>query len=96
MNAPEFRLYYDENGNVLFYTCEKPMGNFIIVSSQVYFESRVDLKVIDGKITSIYDKKLIVKLQPSEEGVSCHYNDVSIIYDGIKSRKWSLTYNERS
>ncbi len=53
MNAPEFRLYYDENGNVLFYTCEKPMGNFIIVSSQVYFESRVDLKVIDGKITSI-------------------------------------------
>ena len=28
---PEFRLYYDERGNVLFYTCEKPAGNYVII-----------------------------------------------------------------
>ena len=26
---PEFRLYYDDEGRVLFYTCEKPEGNYL-------------------------------------------------------------------
>jgi hypothetical protein len=27
---PEFRLYYDDKGKVLFYSCEKPEGNYIV------------------------------------------------------------------
>lgn len=45
----EYRLYYDDKGNVLFYTCEKPEGKFIKVDSQTYSEMRYDIRIIDGK-----------------------------------------------
>ena len=96
MNSPEFRLYYDDTGKVLFYTCEKLDGNFIVVNSDVYFQSRFDIKIVDNKIISIYGKKIIAKLQPNTNGTGCYANDISIIYDGPNSKKWSLTLNERS
>lgn len=96
MNLPEFRLYYDDTGKVLFYTCEKLDGNFILIDSDTYFQSRFDIKIIDKKIVSIYDKKMIVKLTPSHTGTSCHVNDISIIHNGPNSTKWSVTLNERS
>lgn len=96
MNSPEFRLYYDDNGKVLFYTCEKPDGNFIVINSDTYFQSRFDIKIFDNKIVTIYDKKIIAKLQPVTNGTSCYTSDISIIYDGPNSKKWSLTLNERT
>lgn len=95
MNLPEFRLYYDENGKVLFYTCDKPEGDYIVIDSDTYFQSRFDIKIVEGKITKIYDKMLIAKLTPSDSGTSCYSSDVSIIHDGINSKKWSLKTNER-
>lgn len=96
MNLPEFRLYYDDFGKVLFYTCDKVEGNFLIIDSDIYFQSRFDIKIVDNKIISIYDKRIISKLQPDEVGTSCYDNDVSIIYDGLNSKKWSVKVNERN
>lgn len=45
----EYRLYYDDTGNVLFYTCEKPEGNFIVIDKQTYSEMRYDIKIVNGK-----------------------------------------------
>jgi hypothetical protein len=95
MNLPEFRLYYDENGKVLFYTCDRPEGNYLVIDADTYFQSRFDIKIIDGKITKLYDKMLIAKLTPSDLGTSCYFDDVSIIYNDEKSKKWSLKTNER-
>lgn len=96
MNLTEFRLYYDEAGKVLFYTCDKPKGNFIIIDADTYFQSRFDIKIINNEIVSMYDKKIISKLCPTNIGTSCHYSDISIIHNGPNSKKWSLTLNERS
>ena len=30
---PEFRLYYDDKGKVLFYSCEKPEGDYIVIDA---------------------------------------------------------------
>lgn len=95
MNLPEFRLYYDDFGKVLFYTCDKVEGNFLIIDSNIYFQSRFDIKIVDNEIVSIYDKKIINKLQPDEFGTSCYKDDVSIIYNGLDSKKWSVKTNER-
>lgn len=95
MNLPEFRLYYSETGSVLFYTCDKPEGNFIVIDSQTYFESRFDIKIVDKKIVPLYDKKLIAKLMPSVTGISCYNSDISIVYDGSNSKKWNLKIYER-
>jgi hypothetical protein len=31
--APEFRLYYDDKGNVICYSCEKLEGNYIVIDA---------------------------------------------------------------
>lgn len=95
MNLPEFRLYYNDTGQVLFYTCDKLDGNYIVIDSDSYFQSRFDIKIIDGKMVSIYDKQIVTKLVPSDDvGATCHPNDISIIYNGIDAKKWRVKVNE--
>lgn len=72
----EFRLYYDENGELLFYTCEKPEGKYIIIDTQTYAECRSDIKIIDGKIVKKNNSSILRKLVPAEKGLG--------IYSGIK------------
>jgi hypothetical protein len=78
---PEFRLYYDEQGKVLFYTCEEAEGNYIVIDAQTYAECRVDIKIVDGKIVKNNQGAVISKLIPSIEGVKCASIDVNIIVD---------------
>ena len=96
MNFPEFRLYYDENGSVLFYTCEKPEGNYIVIDNETYLACRYDVKVVDNKIVSMYNKSIITKLVPSDDGISCYEGDISIIHDGTNSQKWKLKHVEHN
>jgi len=37
---PEFRLYYDEKGKVVTYTCEKLEGNYIVIDKHVFAQAR--------------------------------------------------------
>ena len=49
IEPPEFRLYYDEEtGKVLFYTCEKPEGKYLVIDSVTFACARQDVRVIDG------------------------------------------------
>ncbi len=93
----EFRLYYDENGMALFYTCEKPEGNYVVVDKQTYAEMRLDIKIVDGKITKLVPGIMISKLKPNPtNGVNCAIEDISIIVDDqfTDKQKWKLTSYE--
>lgn len=79
IEAPEFRLYYKEDGSVDFYTCEKPEGNFIVVDQQTYAEGRQDVKVIDGKVARIRPHTIIQKLVKSSKGQKTELDDVSVV-----------------
>lgn len=97
---PEFRLYYDEKGKVLFYTSEKPEGNYIVVDALTYAEGRPDLRVVDGRISTVNKGSVVSKLIPDKnEGVECSAEDVSIIVPKkckVKKIKWKLkTYELR-
>jgi hypothetical protein len=97
---PEFRLYYDEKGKVLFYTSEKPEGNYIVVDALTYAEGRPDLRVVDGRISTVNQGSVVSKLVPDKsEGVECSVEDVSIIVPKkckVKKIKWKLqTYELR-
>lgn len=97
---PEFRLYYDEKGKVLFYTSEKPEGNYIVVDALTYAEGRPDLRVVDGRISTVNQGSVVSKLVPDKsEGVECSIEDVSIIVPKkckVKKIKWKLqTYELR-
>lgn len=78
---PEFRLYYDDKGNVLFYTGEKPEGNYIIVDNQTFAEARTDVRVINGVIRHNSTITQVYKLKPTKEGTMTHVDDVSLILE---------------
>lgn len=98
IEPPEFRLYYDEeNGKVLFYTCEKPEGKYIVVDQVTFACARQDLRVLDGKLAKGFQSVVVSKLMPNDSlGVDCMIEDISIIADqeeGV-TQKWKLNVYE--
>jgi hypothetical protein len=95
---PEFRLYYDEKGKVICYTCEKLEGNYIIIDALTYAEGRPDIRVIDGKIVKVATNVVITKLVPDDDqGKICAREDISILPDTSyigKKTKWKLNLYE--
>ena len=94
---PEFRLYYDDKGKVLFYTCEKPEGNYIVIDAETYAAGRPDLRIIDGRISTMVPNLVVSKLMPNINGVSCAEEDISIVVDNnytSKTINWKLNTYE--
>jgi hypothetical protein len=97
LQKPEFRLYYDDKGKVLFYSCEKPEGNYIVIDAATYAAGRPDVRVIDGKISTAIPSLVVSKLMPNIEGTSCTEEDISIVVDDSykgKTTKWKLNTYE--
>lgn len=87
----EFRLYYDENGRVLSYSCEKLDGRYIVIDKQTYIEARPDWIVVDGKLTKYVPGVIISKLKPNlNDGTSCLFEDISIVSNdkNLNLQKW--------
>lgn len=91
---PEFRLYYDEVGKVICYSCEKLEGNYIVIDSLTYAQGRPDIRVIDGRISTVQTHAIISKLIPNIQGIVCASEDVSIVIEDkkstIKTTYWKL------
>ena len=86
----EYRLYYDDNGQPLFYSTEELDGKYIVVSQTEHTQGRYDITIHNNKV--VYPTEYIYqKLVHNEEGTECDINDVSIIGNG---QKWSLTKYE--
>jgi hypothetical protein len=96
--APEFRLYYEKDtGKVICYTCEKPEGSYIIIDANTYAQARPDVRIIDGKISTVQTHFVVSKLMPtaSLEGQLCEDADVSVIStDDEGTIKWKLNTYE--
>ena len=89
IEKPEFRLYYDNRGNVLFYTCEKPDGDYIVIDALTFAEARPDLKIVDGRIVRNSSATVISKLGISTDGKMCEKEDISIIAE-TNGQYWKL------
>lgn len=93
IEKPEFRLHYDENGRVVCYCGDKSAtGNYIVIDSQTFAEARNDIRVVDGKISTVTSSATVYKLMPNEiEGTPCSIDDISIIVDKNDTHtKWKL------
>lgn len=94
VGKPQFRLYYDDLGGVICYTCEQLEGNYIVVDSLAFAEGRHDVRVIDGRIIKDSPSATIVRLTPSDSGHLCASEDLSIIVtpdDDVEKKYWKLT-----
>jgi hypothetical protein len=94
---PEFRLYYDEKGKVICYTCEKLEGNFIVIDALTFAKGRPDVRVVEGKITTGIVSTVVSKLMPCDAGQQCAKNDISIVVDNNykgKTGNWKMVTYE--
>ena len=89
VDKPEFRLYYDDKGCVIDYTCEQHEGNYIVIDATTFAEARPDIKVVDGKIIRNNYGSVVSKLCKDTEGVQCEIEDVSIITETV-GQYWKL------
>lgn len=91
--APEFRLYYDEKGYLICYTCEKLEGNYIVIDALTFAESRPDIRVADGRLVKASTGAVVSKLHadtaPEPEGTLCEIEDISIITE-TNGKYWKL------
>jgi hypothetical protein len=95
---PEFRLYYDNTGSAISYTCEKLEGDYIVIDAQTYAEARHDVKVLNGKIISNYSNAIVTRLTKDIEGTLCSIEDINIIVDSndeVDKQYWKLKVYER-
>lgn len=100
LEKPEFRLYYDDKGQVITYTCEKLEGNYIVIDSQTFAECRPDVRVLNGKIVHTSSQSVVSKLVPNNTtGTNCAADDLSIVVTKnakLKTTKWKLETYELS
>lgn len=89
IEKPEFRLYYDDKGQVVTYTCEKLEGNYIVIDALMFAEARPDVRVVAGKVVRAGSGAVISRLYPDKTGVLCEAEDVSIITEAA-GKYWKL------
>jgi hypothetical protein len=95
---PEFRLYYDDTGSAVCYTCDKLEGDYIVIDAQTYAEGRHDIKVVGGKIVNNFSNAIVTRLTKNIEGTLCSVEDISIIVDTddeVEKQYWKLKVYER-
>ena len=89
VEKPEFRLYYDDKGQVVTYTCEQLEGSYIVIDATTFAESRPDVRVVDGRIVRSGSSAVVARLYPDNTGVLCEIEDVSIITEA-EGQYWKL------
>ena len=89
VDKPEFRLYYDDKGYVVTYTCEQPEGNYIVVDALTFAEARPDIRVVNNSIVRNTSGSVVSRLHKDTEGVLCEAEDVSIITEA-DGQYWKL------
>jgi len=90
-----FRLYYDENGRVICYTCEVlPGDNYIDIDSQTYAECNPNLRIINGEIRRASDYSVVARIVEAVDGVKCEPEDICVLTDSEENKKWKVEINE--
>lgn len=91
----EFRLYYDDAGKVISYSCDgSGSGNYIVIDSKTYHEGRPDIRVVNGQIVRDSEYIVLSKLVQSTSGISCEIDDICVITKTEPNIKWKIEINE--
>lgn len=89
-----FRLYHDEQGRALFYSHEHLPGKYIEITAEQFAVQDLGVRVSAGKLIP-RTLPAPLKLVPSDTGITCAINDVSIVTDQQQpNQKWKLKQHD--
>ena len=83
----EYRVYFDDQGDLLFYSMEDLPGNYVVVDREFYAGSPTNVRLRDGKLVVITPTSSS-KLVPSDVGISCHAQDVTVVTQQEPCQRW--------
>ena len=84
-----YRLYYDDQGYLLFYSMENVPGNYIEIDHETFSAGSPRVRVVDGQLLHI-KTNAISKLVPSSQGQACDIRDVAVISNDKHTQYWKL------
>ena len=73
------KLYYDDTGNPIVYTCDKLDGNYIEVDPETFAIGSMSVRVVNGVLKHIPPPVYVNKLVPSTSGTRCHAKNVAVV-----------------
>lgn len=93
---PVYRLYYDEEGDPLFYSMEDRPGNYIDIDQETFNRASSRVRVKNGRLVSTAVHRTSRKLVPSTQGVACDTRDVCVVVNPEQTHtKWTIkTYEQ--
>jgi hypothetical protein len=90
-----YRLYYDDQGNPMFYSTEDLPGNYITVDQETYNRSPSNVRVIQGQLVK-NTLNHTTKLIPAVHGTPCSAHDVCVIAETGSVQHWSKRTYEKN
>ena len=85
-----YRLYYDDNGYLLFYSMENISGNYIEIDKDTYFIGPSNIRVINGQLHYIKTNIATKLVISSTQGQACDHRDVAVISTNTNRQYWKL------
>jgi hypothetical protein len=94
---PIRRLYYNDQGDPLFYSMEELPGNYIDIDQETFSRASSKVRVKNGQLISTEVHKTSKKLVPAEHGVACDARDICVVVDREHPHiKWIIKTYEQS
>jgi hypothetical protein len=94
---PIYRLYYNDQGEPLFYGTEDKPGNYIEIDQATFTRASSHVRVKDGRLISTSTHKVSKKLVPADTGTACDSRDVCIVVDTKNTHtKWTIKTYEKN
>ena len=87
--SPFYRLYYDDQGYLLFYSMEDIPGNYIEIDHETFAAGSPRVRVVNGQLRHI-KTNVVSKLVPSSQGQACDPRDVAVISNDNNTQYWKL------
>ena len=75
-----YRLYYDDQGYLLFYSMENVPGNYIEIDQVTFAAGSPRVQVVNGQLRHIKTDG-VSKLIPADQGQLCDPRDVCVVVD---------------
>ena len=73
-----YRLYYDDQGQPLFYSMADEPGTYIEIDQETFARGATNVRIRDGRLVEI-TWATTAKLVPGNSGSPCHPDNVAVI-----------------